>query len=77
MSAASASTITLSFSWAASSLRRPAFSSSASSSSVMTLAIVWMTYCHDFRSAHSGALTSQAMMISTQNRKNEDRLTRR
>jgi len=43
----------------------------------MTLATVWMTYCHDFRSAHSGALNSHAMTISVQMMKNDGRLTRR
>jgi len=56
----------LSFSCAASSLRRPAFSSSASSSSVMTLVTVWIATCHDFGSGHSGRLTSHSTTIATQ-----------
>ena len=62
----SASAITFSFSWAASSLRRPAFSSSTSSSSASTLLTVWIAACQTLRSVQSGTLTSQASTMATQ-----------
>ena len=67
---------TFSFSWEASSVRRPAFSSSTSSRMDSTLATVWIATCHCFRSGHSGALTSQTSTIARQSRKNGARLTR-
>jgi hypothetical protein len=75
MSELSASAMTLSFSCAASSPRRAAFSSRASRSSVTTLVSVWIATCQALRSTHSGTLTSQSTMAAAQTKKNGGRLT--
>ena len=77
ISAASASARTFSFSCEASASRRLAFSRSTRSSSVSTLATVWMATCHSLRSTHNGTEANQTTTIPTQTKNIAGPLARR